>query len=249
MTILGLLICGLLFMAIQLWQGKWAFLISGYNTMSKEEKSQYDERVLCRHTSKILIGCCFGLGLVVLGLRVENIWLLPMGMSLILISTIVGSLFADIGKRLNKPDIPVKHLQQPQRGRYSVLDLGIIGTLIIGFTTLIISIAYRQPRITMAEDLLRIHALYGETIKLSDIGSVSLLGVSMKEIGIETRTNGSFKRSMNTFVETSAKTSYLSTTKRVPPLSSSKESKQNLFTSAFTDIPTPKTSTKKSWST
>jgi len=188
MTILGLLIFILLFMAIQLWQGRWAFLISGYRALSASEKAHYDETILCRYIGKMLISYCIGLGIILLGIYAQNIWLFPIGMGLILITAIIGSLFSDNGKRLRKQG-PAPSLQQIQSERYSVLDMGIIGGMLIGFTALIIIIAYRQPRVTITKDVLRIHALYGETIKLSDIENVTLLEQSMKDIGTGNRIN------------------------------------------------------------
>ncbi len=42
-------------LAIVLFLGKGSWLIAGYNTASKEEKSKYDEKLLCR-----TVGGCMG---------------------------------------------------------------------------------------------------------------------------------------------------------------------------------------------
>lgn len=51
----------LLILAFFLSKGKGAFLIAGYNTMSDEEKAQYDEAALCKFMAKIMYGLCFSI--------------------------------------------------------------------------------------------------------------------------------------------------------------------------------------------
>ena len=51
----------LLILAFFLSKGKGAFLIAGYNTMSKEEKARYDEAALCKFMAKIMYGICFSI--------------------------------------------------------------------------------------------------------------------------------------------------------------------------------------------
>lgn len=51
----------LLVLGLILINGKGAFLIAGYNTMSKEEKSKYNQTALCKFMGKImfcLAGSC-----------------------------------------------------------------------------------------------------------------------------------------------------------------------------------------------
>lgn len=46
--------------------GKCSFLIAGFNTMSKEEKSKYDVLALCKYMAKIMFGIAFCIGLLIL---------------------------------------------------------------------------------------------------------------------------------------------------------------------------------------
>jgi hypothetical protein len=39
--------------------GKGAFLISGYNMLSKEEKAKYDEKALCKFIGKSMFAIAF----------------------------------------------------------------------------------------------------------------------------------------------------------------------------------------------
>lgn len=74
MAIIFLLILALLFLilAICLFFGRGAWLIAGYNTLSPEEKRQYDKKKLCRATG-IVCGVCSILLLILayLGYRVD----------------------------------------------------------------------------------------------------------------------------------------------------------------------------------
>ena len=52
MSLLGLLI---IVIAVFWLLGRGAFLLAGYNTMSKEEKEKYDEKSLCKFMGKIIL--------------------------------------------------------------------------------------------------------------------------------------------------------------------------------------------------
>lgn len=54
-----LIMIPLLVLAAFLSKGKGASFIAGYNTLSEEEKAQYDEAALCRFAAKIIYGVCF----------------------------------------------------------------------------------------------------------------------------------------------------------------------------------------------
>lgn len=71
---LFLIFLALIFLSlgILLFMGKGAWLIAGYNTMSEEERKQYDERKLCKATSLLCFLCCIMfLVLAYLGYRVD----------------------------------------------------------------------------------------------------------------------------------------------------------------------------------
>lgn len=50
-----------LLLSVYLSKGKGGFLIAGYNTLSDEEKSQYDEVALCKCVGKIMYGVSFSI--------------------------------------------------------------------------------------------------------------------------------------------------------------------------------------------
>ena len=55
-----ILLLALLFfiLSIFLFQGKGAWLVSGYNTLPKAEQQKYDEKKICRATGWLSLTCC-----------------------------------------------------------------------------------------------------------------------------------------------------------------------------------------------
>ncbi len=82
--------------------GKGAFLIAGYNTLSKEEKSHIDEKLLCRFMGKfmfLLAGCWL---VVALGSMLNITFLLVIGIMLFVISSVCATVYANTGNRFKK---------------------------------------------------------------------------------------------------------------------------------------------------
>ena len=96
---LGLILIG---MSIALLLGKGKFLIAGYNTMSKEEKSKYDEIALCKFMGKILLP----IGILCPSLVLADIFDMPWIIGLFTVVTLGLSIFAAIycntGNRFKK---------------------------------------------------------------------------------------------------------------------------------------------------
>ena len=93
--VLGLLVLlGIIFFC-----GKGAFLIAGYNTSPKEEKSHIDEKLLCRFMGKLmfLLACCWLI--VALGSIFEIIFLLVVGIMLFFIAIIGAVVYTNTGNR------------------------------------------------------------------------------------------------------------------------------------------------------
>ena len=64
MIVLICVIAIFLILAILLLCGKGAFLIAGYNTMTKEEKEKYDSKALCKSTGKLMLSLVFCISLM-----------------------------------------------------------------------------------------------------------------------------------------------------------------------------------------
>ena len=91
--VLGLLVV----LGITFFCGKGAFLIAGYNTSPKEEKSHIDEKLLCRFMGKLmflLAGCWLVLALGGIFLYV--------GLILFFIVLVGAIVYANTGNRFQK---------------------------------------------------------------------------------------------------------------------------------------------------
>ena len=65
----------LLLISLVLLSGRGAWLIAGYNTMSREEKAKYDEKALCRRVGALLLAITACGGLMVLAAELRWTWL------------------------------------------------------------------------------------------------------------------------------------------------------------------------------
>lgn len=82
--------------------GRGAFLIAGYNTMSKAEKEKIDEKKLCRYMGNLmflLAGCQM---FFVFSILFSNMTLMWVGMASLLACVIGAVIFLNTGKRIYK---------------------------------------------------------------------------------------------------------------------------------------------------
>lgn len=95
------LIALFLILGILLWNGKGAFLIAGYNTSSKEEKSKYNEKALCRFVAKLMFFCAICMLLFALAPMVGS-WLMWLTQAVMLLVIIAAVIYANTGNRFKK---------------------------------------------------------------------------------------------------------------------------------------------------
>ncbi|WP_297637421.1 DUF3784 domain-containing protein [uncultured Clostridium sp.] len=89
-------------LGIMLSLGKWSFLIAGFNTMSKEEKENYDVLALCKFMGKFMFVIVLCISLCVLSDILMMKILLSIGTTLISISVIFVVIYANTGNRFEK---------------------------------------------------------------------------------------------------------------------------------------------------
>ena len=92
-----LLVLGILFFC-----GKGSFLIAGYNTLPKEEKSCLDQKSLCKFMGKLmflLAGCWL---IITLGSFFGMIPLLMIGLILFIAAIVAAAVYANTGNRFQK---------------------------------------------------------------------------------------------------------------------------------------------------
>ena len=163
---------------------KWYFLISGYNTMSKEKKANVDIKALSRLMgiySYVNGGVFLGMGILyALGLKLD----MTPAIIFLIISTVYmlikaqkydGNIFDENGK-LRKG-----------AGRQLILPISIVTVTII-FVVVLMFFSSQATKVTLLEEGLQIHGMYGEVYKWEAIEKV----VMKEELpNIEMRTNGS----------------------------------------------------------
>ncbi len=95
----GVIFLILVILGVLLWCGKGAWLIAGYNTSSKAEKSKYDEKALCRFVAKIMFAMAV---FMLLLFSVENM-VAHLSLSLLAVVCIFGAvIYANTGNRFKK---------------------------------------------------------------------------------------------------------------------------------------------------
>ena len=81
---------------------KGAFLIAGYNTMSKEKRARYDKKALCRFMGKLMFALAACWVPVALGTALDVDWLYGAGIAAYLIVIAAGVIYANTGHRFQK---------------------------------------------------------------------------------------------------------------------------------------------------
>lgn len=108
-----LLIIPFLIMAFFLSRGSGAFLLAGYNTMSKSEKAKYDEVALCKFMGKMLYAISFAMLLFSLSEWLEMPVLLWIGIALMSVLIVFTLVYANTGNRFKEKSVIKKQLEGP----------------------------------------------------------------------------------------------------------------------------------------
>jgi O-antigen/teichoic acid export membrane protein len=98
----GLVTASLIALGALFSAGKGASLIAGYNTASKGEKQQIDEKKLCTYTGRLmflLAACWF---VILLSNLLEKMLLLWLGLAGVVVVTLVGVIYMNTGGRLKR---------------------------------------------------------------------------------------------------------------------------------------------------
>lgn len=82
--------------------GKGAFLISGYNMLSKEEKAKYDEKALCKFMGKSMFVLAFSVFLWGLSSLIKQHILFVIGLILFLVTVIFILVYSNTKNRFMK---------------------------------------------------------------------------------------------------------------------------------------------------
>jgi hypothetical protein len=195
----GCVLIPLFIMSLFLLNGKGAFLIVGYNTMSKKEQAKYDEKALCRFTGKgvLWITCC--MMFVPFGTISGITWMSPCAEVIILVSAVVLVIYVKTGNRFLKKEVQEESFLD--RTLYSRGVQGIIerfGTVVVlggvvlavAATPAIMFYGEQEPTVKITDKGIKISGLHGLKIDFTEITDISLIENGTSDIGLTLRTWG-----------------------------------------------------------
>ena len=159
---------------------KWHFLISGYNTMSKEEQAQVDVEGLGKAVG--IMCYCLAFALVALGLFAQfNLWQLLWVMTVFLIVVPIGFVFYS---RRFYPQGKTTSDANPKMKKVSF----IVTTLTLLIVAGLMYFAWQPTKFTVTADHFDVSGVYGDQMAWKDIAELTL---SEELPAIGARTNGS----------------------------------------------------------
>jgi hypothetical protein len=196
LVIFIIVVGSLLAMSIVLLNGKGAFLIAGYNTMSAQEKATYDEKALCRSMGKLLIAFTLVIALVFVALLIEQSWLLYGGIALSVVLPLGYVVYVNTGNRFRKAPgvgsaaLPESSGTKPLAKRVTT----IVAVAVTVATVLAVGIGLflgsKEPVVTVLDDGVQIEGMYGLTIEFAEMSETTLLEKRMRDMDVGSRTNG-----------------------------------------------------------
>jgi hypothetical protein len=202
LIIFALVIIPMLVMAFFLLNGKGAFLIAGYNTMSAKEKARFDEQALCRSVGWLLVAICACTVLVPVGLAFGMSWLTYVGIVLIFAISVGYLVYANTGNRFRKnevagvptadnvPTADKKGSFPTGTSKGTQIAVAVISVIVCAAIGVMLFFGAKEPVVEVLDNSVQIEALYGLTVDFSDIAGISLLEESMDDLGVDDRTNG-----------------------------------------------------------
>ena len=102
MVISLLILAILIVLGCVLLSGHGAWLIAGYNTMSPEEKSKYNEKALCRAMGLMMFALAGTWGLVTAAVFLDMTLLLWVGNILFVAVIVVGAVYLNMSDRVKR---------------------------------------------------------------------------------------------------------------------------------------------------
>jgi len=194
--IIGIIAVPLLILAIFLLNGRGAFLIAGYNTMSDDKRAEYDEKALCKAVGWLLLSIVGSFIFIPITIQFEIFWLLWLSIGLVTVLPFAFVIYANTGNRFKKAPLPgaadIKAEKKPMsRGKKVGLFIFALLSvqLLVGIGIMIYQ-GERDPRVSVYNEGIRISALYGTEVLFTNVSEITLVPESMAEIGIGSRTNG-----------------------------------------------------------
>jgi membrane protein YdbS with pleckstrin-like domain len=100
----GIILIPMIIMSLFLMNGKGAFLIAGYNTMSKEKQAKYDVKAMCRSVGRFLLWTVCCTFLLPFAIHSGDPWMPIYVGGIIMASSLVFVIYANTGNRFLKKE-------------------------------------------------------------------------------------------------------------------------------------------------
>ena len=192
--IFGVVIVPLIIMGVILLNGKGAFLIAGYNTMSQSEKSKYNEKALCRFMGWLMIAISFAMLLFPAGIYLEMTWLIYCAIAVILCGTAGAVIYTNTGQRFRNANAADINSELSADGKRFNKAVAIAVTAFLSIVLIAVGFLLyyggKDIAVNIEDGRLEIKSMYGLNVKFSDITEITLIEKSMKDIGTGKRTDG-----------------------------------------------------------
>ncbi len=106
-VIIGLIMSGTIFvlctvLSIMLLKGKGINMLASYNTLSSEEKKEYDTEKMCKFMGTIMIILAFASLLLAVSYVTNNNWFISVFFGISLVLIVISIAYSNNGKRFKK---------------------------------------------------------------------------------------------------------------------------------------------------
>ena len=192
--IFGVAVMPMAILAIFLLNGKGTSLVAGYNTMSRAEQARYDEKALCRFVGRLLLVISVCVMLFPIGIHFEAMWITWIGIVVLVLGTVGAVIYMNTGDRFRKNTgtevMGAIEKTTSKTAKIAGISVGAISVIILIAVGIMIYHGGKDPVVRILDNQVKIEAMYGLGIDFSEITDVTLIEMSMENIGIGKRTNG-----------------------------------------------------------
>ncbi len=196
---IGLACIGLcILLGIVLSMGKGAFLISGFNMLTKEEQEKYDKVALCKFVGKMMFALSFSMVFWVLSQALNIKFLLYIGVALFFAFIIFMLIYVNTNNRFKIDSSSAKGKQHKVSIKPLILGLIILLGVAI-FLFILIDGTKKETEIIIQGNQIVFKGQYGVTVVLEEISDIQLkndipaIGIKVNGAGLGEIMKGEYK--------------------------------------------------------
>lgn len=175
-------LCAVLFLVLGLLikRGKGLMLLSGYNTMSKEERNKIDKEALSKSAGNLLLRLALESALFGVAIYLRSAWAATALLFVLIADPLISAVI--ISRKTRS--------MQTSKNRI-VITLTILFTAIVLIGVgIMFYFSEKEPKVIVSNNIIQIKAVYGLSIDDADVTDIVLIDKSMRDIGVGYRNNG-----------------------------------------------------------